>query len=1319
MAQRSSALRMHQPNQAVGLTEAQEGLWYAQRLDPSNPIFNTAHCTWLRGPIRLPQLQQAIQRSLDEADALSLCFIDDAEYGPRQYLEATHAPKLEVVDLRHHVDAQATALSAMQADQQQAIDPTAQPLARHLLFYIAEDCVAWYQRVHHLAADGYAMSLLEQQALQYYEASGHAEASAPAPLRSVTDVIAEDQSYRQGERRLKDQQYWHETLAGLDSVLSLSTQTALSAHRFLRAEAPICEATQRLLNAAQTHFEVSWPDLLTLFTAAYIQRHLNQNQVVVGVPYMGRLGHCSARSVATVMNVAPLVLTINQRQPMAEFLHAGAQQLTRTRRHGRYRSEQLRRELGYLGGLRRLHGPLVNILPFDRDASIAELHVQQQILCAGPVEDLNFNFRAGATGSGLRLEIEANPKLYTAADLTTHLARFTEFLAQALQAPRLSTVPTLTPHELDWVHAQNHTHHPIPNQTLSELVQAQCQQHAEAIALEFEGHALSFAQFDQQIQQYAQHLANLGVQRGDIVAVMAERSLELLVVLHAIIRAGAAYLPLDPTQPSERLSRILLAATPRILVQAHASELVMSEDTQVITLASLAAPVAIQRPIQPPKPVDPAYVLYTSGSTGEPKGVVVGHTAIVNRLLWMKTHYQLSSQQRFLQKTPYTFDVSLWELFLPMLCGASLTIAAPELHKDPYALATLIRQQRIDVVHFVPSMLGAFLNEPLSHGLSLSYVFCSGEALTAHLAARFHQHIHGQLHNLYGPTEAAVDVSYWPIPAQAIDDPIPIGRPVWNTQLYVLDDFLRPVPPGVTGTLYIGGVQLAEGYLGRPDLTAQQFILNPFYPDSDALLYDTGDLACWRTDGAIVYQGRADHQIKLRGQRIELGEIESCLSEHPGLCELAIIAREDEYGQAIVAYVVAEEGAPEDSEQILHFARQHLPDYMVPSAVVWLDALPINANGKLDRRALPAPERQRTQGSALVGDRHYAVAKAYQQTLNLETLPYADDDFFALGGHSLLAAQLAAHLRAQYPLELSLGALFEHTTVERLAHYIEQRLQSDATDTNVGFSNTLVLRPGTKETAQPALFCIHPAGGLSWCYGLLARQLEGDFPIIGLQSTSLTQLDTTTSLHDMAVFYADLIQAQQAQGPYHLLGWSVGGILVHEVALVLQERGAELGVISFLDAYPSEIWRNQAEPEADTGLKALLYIAGYDPDLLPELALTPATVIQFLRDSGHALGELSDQHLQGVLNAVELNNRLVRGHHHRVLSHPVLYFQAALDHQEDQLTPELWQPWVSQLHVEPVASLHAHLTGEVAMQHIVPALEQALQSYSLHPSPCR
>ncbi|MFT0531985.1 amino acid adenylation domain-containing protein [Castellaniella hirudinis] len=1304
------------------LTEAQEGLWYAQRLDPGNPIFNPAHCTTVRSPLDIPRFTQAVNQALAEAEALSLRFQETAD-GPLQALDPARTPRLEILDWRDlgaPAPAHERALAWIQDDLARLVDPLRQPLSRQVLILCGPRLTLWYQRVHHLAADGYGMALIESRALHLY-AARQAPGPADAPLAPLVPVWAEDQHWRASEARSRAQAFWREHCAGRLPAAGLAADTAFSAHTCLRREIDAAPDLVAALQALETATDVSWPDILTVLGAAFVARHLGPADCIAGVPAMGRLGSRSARAVATVMNVVPWVCPLDESAPLADTLSQGARSLRAVRRHSRYRAEHLRRDLSLAGGLTRLHGPILNVLPFDAPYAAAGLDAHQTVLCTGPVEDLTLSFRAAPDGSALRLEIEANPKLYSAEQADAYLARLAHFLAAALKAGRLADVATLTPAEHErWALAPNRTDHPLPDGTLWSRIQARLLAQPQHIGLqdaEDGAHPWTYAEIDAWTARAARRLRQQGARVGTRIAVALPRSARRVLCLLAILRSGAAYLPLDPAQPAARLRHILDDAQALALIsQLDLCEGLATQALDPDTLDQPAgdAPAPLAPDPGPAGPQDPAYLIYTSGSTGAPKGVIVSHAAIVNRLEWMRAHYAIGPADRILQKTPATFDVSVWELFLPFLSGARLVVAPPEAHRDPAWLCRLIRQHAISVLHFVPSMLAAILDEPDARGLRTRLVFCSGEALPGALRDRFHQLVAAQLHNLYGPTEAAVDVSYWAAGADDRSQPMPIGWPVWNTQLHVLDAGLRPVPPGVVGQLYLGGSQLAIGYLGRPDLTAERFI-----PAPDGLpgprLYATGDLASRREDGAILYLGRLDHQVKLRGQRIELGEIEAVLADHPDVAQVAVLAREDEPGRAyLAAYLVAAAGHDADPDALKTHAAGLLPDYMVPTAWVRLPALPVTANGKLDRKALPRPaldprphgHSPRTPAEQLVAEAFQAVlglAEAFQAVLGLADCPAVEDDFFALGGHSLLAARLALRLRDAR--DISLGTIFQYPTVQRLARHLDTQADAAAPDT-AGFGPVVTLR---EAPGRPALFCIHPAGGLSWCYGTLARALSPARTVHGIQAPALSGQALDDSLAAMARRYADQVQALQAQGPYHLAGWSVGGILAHAVAAELQQRGQAIGVVALLDAYPCEVWRDRPEPAADDLYKALLHIAGADPQALPPERLNRAGVIDFLRAEGHPLGELPDARLDAIFDTVGQTNALVRRHRQRPYDGAVLHFQAALEHTAGtDLDPRAWQAHCTRLTRHAIPATHAGLPGADAVARIAPLLNPCL-----------
>nr|WP_216589496.1 non-ribosomal peptide synthetase [Streptomyces brasiliscabiei] len=564
--------------------------------------------------------------------------------------------------------------------------------------------------------------------------------------------------------------------------------------------------------------------------------------------------------------------------------------------------------------------------------------------------------------------------------------------------------------------------------TLVAPIEEQVRRTPDATALVFGTETLTYAEFNARANRLAHQLTALGVRPGAPVAVAVPRSLELLVTLVAVVKAGGAYLPLDPDYPADRLAYMLEHTGPACVVADTAGRVPVPASVPVVVLDEDGDAVAA-RPATDPAvaitPGHPAYIIFTSGSTGRPKGVVVPHSAIDNRLRWMQAEYPLTAADRVLQKTPSGFDVSVWEFFWALREGAAIVVAEPGGHQDPVYLARTIREQAVTTCHFVPSMLQVFLAEPEAAGRTgLRRVFCSGEALPRETVREFGRLLPGvELHNLYGPTEAAVDVTYHPCDTGA-DGPVPIGKAVWNTRLYVLDAGLRPVPAGESGELYLAGVQLATAYLGRPEITADRFLADPFGPAGERM-YRTGDLARWTADGEVEYLGRTDHQIKLRGLRIELGEIESVLLAHPAVRQAAVVAHE---GRHLVAYLVAD-GV--EAAELRASAAGRLPEFMVPSAFVFLDALPLSPNGKLDRKALPAPVFDGGEYREPQGERERILAEVYAEVLGLDRVG-ADDDFLTVGGDSLRSLKVIALARAR-GLELTQRQVLTHRTVARLA----------------------------------------------------------------------------------------------------------------------------------------------------------------------------------------------------------------------------------------------------------------------------------------------
>ncbi|MGK5543978.1 amino acid adenylation domain-containing protein, partial [Streptomyces sp. URMC 127] len=1093
---------------------------------------------------------------------------------------------------------------------------------------------------------------------------------------------------------------------------------ALPSRSHLRATAHLDPGATARLRRLAASVRATWTDVLFAAQALYVARATRSEEVVLGLPMMGRMGSVALRVPGMVMNVLPLRLTVTPGTTFAELVHQTVLGIRSARRHQRYRYEDIRRDLGLLGEGRPLTGPLVNVMPFDYGLAFAGARAGAHNLAPGPVDDLTIGIYDRADGSGLRIDYDANPARYGQDELAAHQARFLDLLNRlAERDPHLPTggLSLATAAEREQVLTEfNDTATDVPPTTLIGPVEARAARTPHATALVCGAETLTYAQLNARANRLARHLAGLGVRPGTVAAVALPRSTELVVALLAVLKAGGAYLPLDTADPAARLRDMLDTAAPVCVVTDRAGSAALpagAPPAVALDDPAVREALAAQLPTDPGRaltPQHPAYVLHTSGTTGAPKGVVVPHSAIDNRLRWMQGRYPLAPGDRVLHKTPAGFDVSVWELFWPLREGATLVVAGPEAHRDPAELARTIREHGVTVTHFVPSVLQLFLAEPeAARCTGLRHVFSSGEVLPRGTAGAFHRLLPGTLlHNLYGPTEAAVDVTHHTC-RPGDTGPVPIGRPVWNTRLYILDAAGHPCPPGVPGELHLAGAQLADGYLGRPDLTAERFLDDPF-AGPGARMYRTGDLARWRADGEAEYLGRTDRQVKLHGRRIEPDGIEAVLLADPRVRAACAVVREDRPGdRRLVAYVTpasADAAAEPGPDALRELLAAQLPASTVPDAVVVLDAFPTGPNGKLDRAALPAPAPEAdTGGRAPAGPREETLARLFAEVLGLPHVG-ADDSFFALGGTSLLAARLIARIRDVFGGgaaedeggSLALGTLFRAPTPAGLA-----RRLGDEDGTGPGsLDPVLTLRATGSRTP---LFALPPASGLGWCYTGLLTGLGPDQPLHALRARGFAPGEALpATLEEMAAEHAERIRAVQPYGPYRLLGWSAGGVLAHAVAVRLQEAGEKVGLLALLDAYPGG-----AASGEQAVLGALLDMAGCARD--GDAPLTRDGVLAALRADGGPFAALTGRTLRSAVDVALATTELAGRHPHRVFDGDVLFFTATGTEPAGSLTREAWRPYVTGRVINhDVGCTHAHMTRPGPITEVARAVTRHL-----------
>ena len=822
----------------------------------------------------------------------------------------------------------------------------------------------------------------------------------------------------------------------------------------------------------------------------------------------------------------------------------------------------------------------------------------------------------------------------------------------------------------------------------------------DAPALADARYLFSYREMREQVVALANLLRERGVKPGDSVAVALPRSVFLTLALHAIVEAGAAWLPLDTGYPDDRLKMMLEDARPSLLITTD-DQLPRFSDVPNLTSLCYNAPLTPQgsAPLQLSQPHHTAYIIFTSGSTGRPKGVMVGQTAIVNRLLWMQNHYPLTGEDVVAQKTPCSFDVSVWEFFWPFIAGAKLVMAEPEAHRDPLAMQQFFAEYGVTTTHFVPSMLAAFVasltpQTARQNCATLKQVFCSGEALPADLCREWQQLTGAPLHNLYGPTEAAVDVSWYPAfgeeLAQVRGSSVPIGYPVWNTGLRILDAMMHPVPPGVAGDLYLTGIQLAQGYLGRPDLTASRFIADPFAPGER--MYRTGDVARWLDNGAVEYLGRSDDQLKIRGQRIELGEIDRVMQALPDVkqavthaCVINLAAATGGDARQLVGYLVSQSGLPLDTSALQAQLRETLPPHMVPVVLLQLPQLPLSANGKLDRKALPLPElKTQASGRAPKAGSEKIIAAAFASLLGCDVQD-ADADFFALGGHSLLAMKLAAQLSRQFARQVTPGQVMVASTVAKLATIIDGEEDSSR---RMGFETILPLREGN----GPTLFCFHPASGFAWQFSVLSRYLDPQWSIIGIQSPRPHgPMQTATNLDEVCEAHLATLLEQQPHGPYYLLGYSLGGTLAQGIAARLRARGEQVAFLGLLDTWPPET-QNWQEKEAN----------GLDPEVLAEINREREAFLA--AQQGSTSTELFTTIEGNYADAV----RLLTTAHSVPFDGKATLFVAERTLQEGMSPERAWSPWIAELDIYRQDCAHVDIISPGAFVKIGPIIRATL-----------
>lgn len=1058
---------------AAPLSSTQERIWYLDQLVPGTPAYNVSIAFRLTGHLDAPALQRALTEVVRRHDSLRATF-PTARGRATQIIGAPFPPVITYEDLCGAAPAarRARAEELMQAEARRLLSLERGPLFAAQLLRLAPDEHVFQLTLHHIVSDGWSLGVLNRELVALYDAFTHGQAS---PLPELPVQYGDFAAWQQGRRAegayRADLDFWRRELAEL-TTLSLPTdhpRPTVQRFRGGRVELALPQSLTRAIHDACQRADVTpYMFFLGAFTAL-LSRYSGQDDVAVGSPIANRMPVETERLIGYFSNTIVLRTDLSGDPSFRELLARIRQRTLEAYVHQSLPFEEL-----------------VNELSPERDTSRNPLFQVMMVVQNAPLERIPFaglettldEVYTGTSKFDLWLQLmavddvwtatfEYNTDLWDEATISRTSQHLTKVLASVTADPGLPlpAIPLLGEEERHQVTVEfNDTAVDYgPPRLLHEYVEAQVRRTPDRVAVSFEGNQLTYRSLDERANRLAHQLIDAGVVPDTLVGVYAERSTNLVVALLTVLKSGGAYVPLEPSYPDERLDHMIRdAAAPVLLTDRPLPARLRGLAPHVIRLADESE--LPRHEVHSPAVVMPAdrlaYVLYTSGSTGLPKGAMNSHRGIGNRLLWMQDTYGLTADDRVLQKTPFSFDVSVWEFFWPLMTGATSVVARPDEHKDPAALIDTIQRERITTIHFVPSMLRMMLDHPaLPDCSSLVRVICSGEALPAEFRDRFFARLpRAELYNLYGPTEAAIDVTAWQCRKDDTSPVVPIGKPIANTQIYILDSRGQPTPIGVPGELHIGGANVGRGYLRRPELDAERFLPDPFSTATDAKMYQTGDLARWQPSGDIEFMGRLDSQVKLRGMRIELGEIESTLRTHPRIADAAVIVRADggEGRKQLVAYTVPTEDAMKGAassakptsrrqglfdeymktetplrpaprlagrSEPLHtlsaralipelrdYLRGKLPDFMIPHAFVILDALPVSPSGKLDRQALPPPPPAGSDDAISDAPRTPAertLATIWAEVLGLEQVDI-DGNFFALGGDSIDSIQVVA-----------------------------------------------------------------------------------------------------------------------------------------------------------------------------------------------------------------------------------------------------------------------------------------------------------------------
>ncbi|NTF34616.1 non-ribosomal peptide synthetase [Rhizobium skierniewicense] len=1142
------------------LSVAQTGMWVKEKLSPPDLSFVLAEAIEIAGPISPDIFCQALQRLSQEVDATRLRIME-IDGTPRQIITPYARRDFDVLDFSGDPDGLEKAYVWMRSELAGRLDLEEDDLWSSAVIKISENHWIWYHRVHHILFDGFSGGLLARRQAEIYTSMVRGEAVGDYDFGSLHELLESEDNYRRSVHFERDRAYWLEQMTGISPPVTLARRSEVPSGGLLRLRATLGKDDVKRLHQKAKEQGASLPQALIATVATYYARATDCYDLTMVTMVTGRISGAVRRIPGMVANAVPLRFKISPELSWRDLVKQSSGQMMRALRYQRYRYEDMRRDLNFNSQDEQIARLGVNIEPFDYDLRFDGHAATAHNLSNGTMTDFTIFAYDRGDGGDLHIDFDANPALYTVEELEEHKDRFLRLISDILDNPDrpVCDISLLLASErqrilYDW----NDTNAPIEDAIWLDLFKRQVERQPHAVAVIFEERHLTYEGLDKASDIWAAVLRKRGVGRGHLVAIATPRNEQMLIALLAVAKTGAAYLPLDPSDPSDRLSMILEDAMPSIVLStstARASLPVLT--APIILLDEQPANVSGEAMVERPEPQDTAYVIFTSGSTGRPKGVEISHASLLNFLRAMQELLVLKPEDRIVAVTTIAFDIATLELFLPLTAGSATVIATRCVVKDPTALHRLIKRNAVSLMQATPSLWRMLLSEYATELRGLRPLV-GGEALPRDLAHVMEKLGHPVV-NLYGPTETTVWSACMPLSGSDLDS-VPIGRPIRNTELYVLDKMHQPVPPGSVGELYIGGAGVAKGYLNKPELTAERFLPNPFKTGAERM-YRTGDLARWRNDGVLEYLGRNDHQIKIRGFRVEPGEIEAAIMSNGSVRQTVVVLRENlGKSKQLVAYLTPVAGSTIDTQLLSNRLAGTLPPHMIPAIYVVMEDLPLNTNGKIDRNALPAPQARISHDHVEPSTAtEMVLAKVWCDVLDLETISI-HDDFFQLGGDSLAAASMISALSRKFDGDVAWSSFVDTPTIASFAKHLDGPRQQTA--------SVVPVLPIRATGHHAPLFCIHPVMGLGWAFTSLAKHIHHDVPIFAFQAEGLNNEKMPASIEEMAKLYLGRIRAIQPEGPYNIIGWSFGGLVAHEISRQLERSGDDVTFLALLDSYP-------------------------------------------------------------------------------------------------------------------------------------------------------